>query len=84
MSTKLSKLQDDQKRRIETLQQVVDLQCQPGNWDYDSYNRGFANGLMLALSAMTGLGYEPLLEPERYTSGEVTKRALREAEDSLE
>ena len=34
--------------RIEDLRNVKDTQCSKGNYDYDEYMRGMANGLLLA------------------------------------
>jgi len=42
------------KTAIETLQEIIDIQCSDGNWDYDKYMHGLANGMILAMSCMTG------------------------------
>lgn len=31
------------------LQEVIDVQCSDGNWNYDPYMHGLANGLILAM-----------------------------------
>lgn len=38
--------------RIETLENVVDIQSSPGNFNYSPYMHGLGNGLILALSIM--------------------------------
>jgi len=36
------------------LWEVMETQCSEGNWNYDPYMHGIANGLILALSIMKG------------------------------
>ena len=36
------------KKALSKLRNVTKVQCQNGNWDYDEYMRGMANGLILA------------------------------------
>lgn len=35
---------------IQTLRDMTELQCSNGNWNYDPYMHGMANGLIFALS----------------------------------
>ena len=37
---------------IEKLKELLDVQTRDGNWDYDPYMHGLANGLILALSVL--------------------------------
>ena len=37
------------KSKAEQIQDLIDIQCSDGNWDYDPYMQGLANGLILAL-----------------------------------
>ena len=39
---------------IETLEDLVKVQCSHGNWNYDPYMHGMANGMILALSLFQG------------------------------
>lgn len=41
-------------KAFENLKDVTNIQCSKGNWDYDEYMRGMANGLILAMSCFTG------------------------------
>ena len=41
-------------QRISDLEKVVETQCENGNWNYDHYMFGMANGLLLALAIMRG------------------------------
>jgi transcriptional regulator with XRE-family HTH domain len=42
------------KTRIESLQDIIKIQCSPGNWDYDPYMQGLANGLLMAEHIILG------------------------------
>lgn len=35
---------------IESLKDLLKIQCSDGNWNYDPYMHGMANGMILALS----------------------------------
>ena len=37
------------KTPLEKLQDLSDIQCQDGNWNYDPYMHGLANGMLLAI-----------------------------------
>lgn len=46
---------DDTRHRIaRDLEDVIKIQCSRGNWDYDPYMMGMANGLLLAQNIMQG------------------------------
>ena len=36
------------------LDEIIAIQCADGNWNYNNYNFGLANGLLLAKSILTG------------------------------
>lgn len=42
------------KSAIEQLDNVTAIQCSDGNWNYDAYMQGMANGLILAQAIMKG------------------------------
>ena len=44
--------------RIDSLSSLTNIQCSDGMWNYDSYNHGMANGMLLILAAAQGK--EPL------------------------
>lgn len=52
------------KEYLEALQNLTDLQCTPGNWNYDAYMHGMANGLLLALYMLKGESPKFLSKPE--------------------
>ena len=38
------------EKSIKTLRELTETQCSSGNWDYDAYMHGMANGMIFALS----------------------------------
>ena len=52
--------------KIETLQEIAKIQGSNGNWNYDPYMHGMANGLILALAILTDKEPEFLNAPERW------------------
>lgn len=55
-------MSDYQKR----LQDVIDIQLAEGNWNYNSYMHGLANGLILAKTIYTGEDPNFLGEPDEW------------------
>ena len=44
----------DLEKAIKTLKTLIDVQCSDGNWNYNSYMMGMANGMILSLSVLDG------------------------------
>ncbi len=42
----------EHKQRLSTLREMTDVQCTSGNWDYDNYMHGLANGMIYAISVI--------------------------------
>jgi len=42
------------KDLVKKFDEFIDLQSQPGNWDYDPYMHGMANGMIFMKSLVTG------------------------------
>jgi hypothetical protein len=40
-------------KRMSNLQDIINIQCSHGNWNYDPYMQGLANGLIMAKSIFT-------------------------------
>lgn len=38
--------------KINKLQDLIDVQATPGNWDYDPYMNGLLNGMLIAQSVL--------------------------------
>lgn len=56
------------KNRLEALRESVAVQCSDGNWNYDSYNHGYANGLILAEAIMHDIEPRFLDAPKEWIS----------------
>jgi len=41
-------------KKIAELQDLIDIQCNEGNWNHSPYMHGMANGLIVAMSTLTG------------------------------
>ena len=46
------------KRNITGLEDIIKVQCSNGNWNYDPYMHGLANGLLLARHTILGVKEE--------------------------
>lgn len=51
---------------VKTLQDLVKVQCSNGNFDYDPYMHGMANGLICALACVKGERAEYISAPEQW------------------
>lgn len=54
------------KKITSDLDDVLNIQRQNGNWNYDPYMHGLANGLIMARSLVTGEEPEFLDAPEKW------------------
>ena len=54
------------EERVATLVDITAIQLQDGNWNYNDYMRGMANGLLLAQTIMTDTEYTPLYAPGQW------------------
>ena len=59
--------------RLKALQELLDIQCSQGNWNYDPYMHGMANGMILAQSLVTGKEPDYLDPPEHWLSKDETE-----------
>jgi hypothetical protein len=48
------------------LQELIDIQKMPGNWNYDPYMHGMANGMILSLAIIQGKEPEFLKAPKKW------------------
>lgn len=51
---------------IKAIREMVKTQCVNGNWNYNPYMHGFANGLILALATIEDKEPEYLDAPEKW------------------
>ena len=52
--------------KLSELKELVDIQCSDGNWNYDSYMRGMANGMLLSVAILEDKDPLYLNEPDEY------------------
>ena len=52
--------------RIKKLKNALDIQVSNGNWNYDEYNFGMANGLILAYSIITNTEAKFKNKPKKF------------------
>jgi hypothetical protein len=58
---------DDTRHKImNNLEDVIKIQCSNGNWDYDPYMMGLANGLIMAKSLVDGKEPAFLSAPKKW------------------
>jgi len=57
---------DQAQISIKVLREMVDIQCRDGNWNYDRYMHGMANGMIFALSLFDNKEPEYLEAPEEW------------------
>lgn len=53
-------------RRIEASNDLLKIQRQNGNWNYDGYMHGLLNGMLLTHSIFTGCNYMPENKPTKW------------------
>jgi hypothetical protein len=51
-------------KEVSKLMQTIEVQCSDGNWNFDPYMHGMANGMIYSLSVITGDSPEFLTAPE--------------------
>lgn len=57
-----------EKNPLEVLKHFIEIQRQPGVWNYDPYLHGFTNGLILAHATMTDTEAKYLDPPNEWLS----------------
>lgn len=58
-------------KRTEDVEDVLKIQTSDGNWNYDPYMHGLANGMKLVHCIMQDKNYDPLEAPEKWLCNEV-------------
>ena len=70
--TEMTELQ----KKIANLETIIKIECSDGNWNYDEYMLGTANGLILALSILTEQEPEYLSAPDKWLKDDETLHEL--------
>ena len=65
----------------EKLKNIIDVACMEGNYNYDPYMHGMANGLICAMSVLTGDRPEYINAPEHWLSEAKNKTTKTIEED---
>jgi hypothetical protein len=72
------------KASLADLEELTKIQCTDGNWNYDPYMQGLANGLVLSLHTVQDLpGEPPFLDPPEEWLESRTARPFSEVEQGL-
>lgn len=71
----------DWDKRLKTLDDILKIQCDDGNWNYDEYMFGFANALILAQAIMTDAEPEYLERPKEWIKDKMPKEVNESAYD---
>lgn len=69
MRTELARVEaerDELQARIKKLDDLVRIQLTDGNWNYDPYMHGMANGLLVAQAVVNDSEFEGLEAPEKW------------------
>lgn len=54
------------RHRTSELDKIIAIQCTDGNWNFDPYMHGFANGLILAKSVLDGGEPKYMTAPDKW------------------
>jgi len=54
------------EKQLQDLRDITNIQCSNGNWNYDHYMHGMANGMILALATLEGKKPEYLDAPNEW------------------
>ena len=63
------------RSRIRDAAKITKVQCATGNWDYDSYMHGMANGMILVLATVKGDDPVFLKAPKKWLSDDANEIA---------
>lgn len=74
---------NSEKHKINKIKELVKIQCSDGNWNYDSYMFGMANGMILVLSIIEDKEPEFLNAPKRWLCDKPTTFHSLELEKEL-
>jgi hypothetical protein len=68
---------------LKKLKDAIDIQCSHGNWNYDNYMHGMANGMLFALSVIEGSDCVYLDAPDKWLANHETENRdpVREFQD---
>jgi len=68
-------------RKLANLREIVRIQRHDGNWNYDSYMHGMANGMILSLAIMEGKSPDYINAPARWLKDDATATLKAQLEE---
>ncbi len=76
----------NKKDVIAKLKELVNVQCSDGNWNYDSYMHGMANGMIFSLSVVEDSKEAPkyLEDPDEYIRNENIPQAMKNLAEAIQ
>jgi hypothetical protein len=54
------------EKELVDIKNVIEIQSTHGNWDYDPYNHGMLNGMLLIQTILTKNNYRPRCAPRKW------------------
>ncbi len=73
----------DKDRHIEKFRDLIKVQCSNGNWNYDPYMHGLANGMIMSLAMLEGVEPVFLNAPDVWLKDVERIHALTVAENAV-
>ena len=64
-----------------TMRDLINVQCSSGNWNYDEYMHGMANGMLLMMSIVDGSQPEFLEAPESWLKDQPAQEKVTVSDD---
>ena len=61
-----------ESKKLQNLKDITKTHCRHGNWNYDSYMHGLANGLILAIATLENKDPKYLEAPELWIADKPT------------
>jgi len=68
---------------VEVLREMVDIQCTNGNWNYNPYMYGMANGMIFALSLFDNEQPKYLEQPDEWLQNSTNSFILSIPDEKL-
>ena len=64
-----------------TMRDLINVQCSNGNWNYNEYMHGMANGMLLMMSIVDGSQPEFLEAPESWLKDQPAQEKVTVSDD---
>ena len=84
MKTKTTNKRVSYYKRLQSMKRMVEVQTSTGNYDYDRYMLGMANGMILCESIMENKEPQFLSTPDKWLSDEREEKKAKEKVDLVD